>query len=237
MAQVVTGTAVVDVEGLSTREINVALTRLLQGGATDIEVRNPVGQHCLAVALKTEARIHFMGSVGWYAAGMNDGAHIVIDGNCGWGLAECQMGGRVEVHGNAGSGTSVSIRGGLVFIRGDCGARAGISMKGGTLIIGGSAGYLSGFMMQRGTIIICGDAADGLGDSMYEGTIYVGGKVAAYGADAVEKSATDEDRHFLRTTLKEFRIDADRLDFKKVESGRRLWNFSKKEPELWRSAL
>jgi glutamate synthase domain-containing protein 3 len=237
VAQVVTDTGVIDAEGLSTREINVAIARLLQEGANDIEVKNPVGQHCLAVALKTQASIHFKGSVGWYAAGMNDGAHIVIDGNCGWGLAECQMAGRVEVHGNAGSGTSVSIRGGLVFVRGDCGARAGISMKGGTLIIGGSAGYLSGFMMQRGIIIICGDAADGLGDSMYDGTIYVGGQVAAYGADAVEKSPTDQDRGFLRTALKEFGIDADRLDFKKVESGRRLWNFSKKEPELWRSAL
>src|SRR3977135_593268 len=86
VAQVLAGTAVLDAEGLSTREINVALARLLQEGATDIDVPNAVGQHCLAVALKTQARIHFKGSVGWYAAGMNDGAHIVIDGNCGWGL-------------------------------------------------------------------------------------------------------------------------------------------------------
>lgn len=237
MAQVLAGPAVLDAEGLSTRAINQAIKHLLADGISDIEVRNPTAQHCLAVALKDSARIHFKGSVGWYAAGMNDGAHVVIDGNCGWGLAECQMGGRVEVHGNAGSGTSVSIRGGLVFIRGDCGARAGISMKGGTLIIGGSAGYLSGFMMQRGTMIICGDAADGLGDSMYEGTIYVGGAVAAFGADAVEKPVTDQDRGYLRSALKEFEIEADRIPFKKVESGRRLWNFSKREPELWRSAL
>jgi len=43
---------------------------------------------------------------------------------------------------------------------------------------------------------------------MYEGTIYVGGNVAAYGADAVEKAPTDQDREFLRSTLKEFDIDA-----------------------------
>ena len=237
MAQVVAAPAVLDAEGQATRAINQSIKRMLAEGIDDLEVRNPVGQHCLAVALKTQARIHFKGSVGWYAAGMNDGAHVVIDGNCGWGLAECQMGGKVEVHGNAGSGASVSIRGGLVFVRGDCGARAGISLKGGTLIVGGSVGYLSGFMMQRGTIIVCGDAAEGLGDSMYEGTIYVGGRVAAYGADAVEKPVTDDDREFLRQSLREFGIDADRISFKKIESGRRLWNFSKKEPELWRSAL
>jgi methylamine---glutamate N-methyltransferase subunit B len=237
MAQVLAGPAVLDAEGLSTRAINQAIKRLLEDGISDIEVRNPIAQHCLAVALKTQAMIEFKGSVGWYAAGMNDGAHIVVDGNCGWGLAECQMGGRVEVHGNAGSGASVSIRGGLVFVRGDCGARAGISMKGGTLVVGGSVGYLSGFMMQRGTIIVCGDAADGIGDSMYEGTIYVGGRIASYGADAIDKPVTDEDREFLRSNLKPFDIDAGKIDFKKLQSGRRLWNFSKKEPELWRSAL
>jgi methylamine---glutamate N-methyltransferase subunit B len=237
LAQVVTAHATVDAGSLTTRAINRSIKQLLAEGATDIEVVNPAARHCLAVALKTAARIRFKGSLGWYAAGMNDGARIIVEGNCGWGLAECQMGGRVEVHGNAGSGASVSIRGGLVFIRGDCGARAGISMKGGTLIVGGNVGYLSGFMMQRGTTVICGDAADGLGDSMYEGTIYVGGRVASYGADAVEKPLTDEDRVFLRDTLAEFEINADRIPFKKVVSGRRLWNFSKKEPELWRSAL
>jgi glutamate synthase domain-containing protein 3 len=230
-------TTVLDAEGLSTRQINQAIKRLIEQGATEIEVRNPVGQHCLAVALKAPVRLRFRGSVGWYVAGMNDGPHVVIDGNCGWGLAECMMAGRVEVNGHAGSGASVSIRGGLVFIRGDTGARAGISMKGGTLIVAGSVGYLSGFMMQRGTMIICGDAADGLGDSMYEGTIYVAGTVAAYGADAVEKAVTDEDRALLRAALREFDINADSLKFKKVESGRRLWNFSKKEPEIWKDAL
>lgn len=238
MASVVTTeTAVLDAEGLSTRQINQAIKRLVEQGASEIEVRNPVGQHCLAVALKASVRLRFRGSVGWYCAGMNDGPHVVIDGNCGWGLAECMMAGRVEVNGHAGSGASVSIRGGLVFIRGDTGARAGISMKGGTLIVAGSVGYLSGFMMQRGTMIVCGDAAEGLGDSMYEGTIYVAGTVAALGADAVEKDLSDSDRAMLRTTLREFTVDADALRFKKIESGRRLWNFSKKEPEIWKDAL
>ncbi len=237
MAQVIATATALDAEGLTTRQINQAIQRLIDEGANEIEIRNPVGQHCLAVALKAEVRLRFRGSVGWYAAGMNDGAHVIIDGNCGWGLAECMMGGRVEVYGQAGSGASVSIRGGLVFIRGSTGARAGILLKGGTLIVGGNVGYLSGFMMQRGTMIICGDAADGLGDSMYEGTIYVGGKVASYGADAVEKELADTDRSLLRSTLREFDIDAEGIPFKKVESGRRLWNFSTREPELWRSAL
>jgi methylamine---glutamate N-methyltransferase subunit B len=237
VAQVLAETTILDGEGLTTRQINQALKRLIEQGVREVEIRNPVGQHCLAVALKADVRLHFRGPCGWYAAGMNDGPTVVIDGNAGWGLAECMMRGRVEVHGHAGSGASVSIRGGLVFIRGDTGARAGIAMKGGTLIVGGSVGYLSGFMMQRGTMIICGDAAEGLGDSMYEGTIYVGGRVAAYGADAILKELSANDRTLLRTALQEFEIDASQYDFKKVESGRKLWNFSKHEPEMWRDAL
>jgi formylmethanofuran dehydrogenase subunit C len=168
---------------------------------------------------------------------MNGGPYVTVKGNCGWGLGECMMTGHIEVHGFAGSGAAASIRGGLVYVEGDTGARAGIAMKGGTLIVRGSVGYMSAFMMQRGTVIVCGDAAEGLGDSMYEGTIYVGGKVEAYGADAVEGELSEEDGATLRAALDPFGIDAGVFDFTKVESGRRLWNFSTKEPELWRTAL
>lgn len=237
MVAQVTAPAVVDCEGRSTREINVAIKRLIAEGAEEIEVENPAGRHSLGVALKAGVTIEFRGPVGWYAAGMNHGPTILVRGNCGWGLAECQMSGRVEVHGYAGSGTAASIRGGLVFVEGDTGARAGISMKGGTLVVGGSVGYMSGFMMQRGTIVVCGDAADGLGDSMYEGSIFVGGAIASLGSDAEIRELGDEDRTLLEDTLTPFGIEAAAFDFTKVESGRKLWNFSTKEPELWKSAL
>jgi len=110
-------------------------------------------------------------------------------------------------------------------------------MKGGTLIVRGSVGYMSGFMMQLGTMIVCGDAAEGLGDSMYEGTIFVGGSIASRGADAEIEETTDEDRTYLAGALGEFGIEAAALTFTKVRSGRKLWNFSTKEPELWKSAL
>ena len=237
MAQVAANTAAVDCAGLSTREINTALRLLVEEGSGDIFVTNPAARHNLAVALVGHSRIHFHGPVGWYGAGMNDGPHVVVNGNCGWGVAECMMDGRVEVHGHAGSGAAASIRGGLVYVAGNAGARAGIAMKGGTLVVGGDVGYMSGFMMQRGTMIICGDAADGLGDSMYEGVIYIAGHVESYGADAVDAPLTDEDRTTLFGALGPFGIEKDPGDFKKIEAGRRLWNFSTKEPELWRTAL
>jgi glutamate synthase domain-containing protein 3 len=237
VARLETSVAIVDCDGKTTREINHAIKHAIAEGAQDLEVRGPAARHSLAVALKADVRILFDGPVGWYAAGMNYGPEITIQGNCGWGLAECMMGGRVDVHGHAGSGTAASIRGGSVFVEGDAGARAGIAMKGGLLVVGGSVGYMSGFMMQKGTVVVCGDAAEGLGDSMYEGTVFVGGTVQAYGADAVEGEPGEEDRILLREALDPHGIDAASFDWKKVIAGRKLWNFSTKEPELWRTAL
>jgi len=238
VAQVTSEAVVVDAEGVETREVNRAIKRAIEEGAGQIRVLHPAGRHSLGVGLKgDDVSLTFEGPVGWYAAGMNYGPRITVRGNCGWAVAECMMDGRVEVYGHAGSGTAASIRGGLVYVEGDAGARAGIAMKGGTLIVGGNVGYMSGFMMQLGTIVVCGDAADGLGDSMYEGTIYVGGSIASRGADAEIEETTDEDRAALGTALAPFDIDASSFDFTKIRSGRKLWNFSTKEPELWKSAL
>lgn len=227
----------VDCAELTTREINQAIRLLCDEGSADICVTNPSARHNLAVALETASRIIFDGPVGWYCAGMNDGAHVVVNGNCGWGVAECMMSGRVETHGHAGSGTAASIRGGLVYVAGNSGARSGIAMKGGTLVVGGDVGYMSGFMMQRGTMVVGGDAADGLGDSMYEGVIYIAGAIASLGADAVEAPLTDDDRAMLTQVADEFGMPRSPDDFRRIESGRQLWTFSTKDPELWRVAL
>ena len=233
-----TSPATIDLEGLTTREANVRIRNLIDEGAREIAIDNPRARHALAPAIKAEdVTLNFRGPVGWYAAGMNDGARVRIHGNAGWGLAECMMRGQVEVYGHAGSGAAASIRGGLVYVRGDTGARAGVSMKGGTLIVGGSVGYMTGFMLQAGTIIICGGAGDGLGDSMYAGTIYVAGPVESLGADAEEHPLSQDDKATLVETLKPFGLDAGNFPFRKIESGHRLWNFSTKEPELWRHAL
>ena len=237
MAPVTTFAPVVDCATLTTREINQAIRALCDEGSADICVANPGARHNLAVALVTTSRILFEGPVGWYCAGMNDGAHVVVKGNGGWGVAECSMSGRVEVHGHSGSGTAASIRGGLVYVEGNAGARAGIAMKGGTLVVGGDVGYMSGFMMQRGTMIVGGDAADGLGDSMYEGIIYIAGSIESLGADAVEAELTPDDRETLKSALDDYDLGHSPDDFRKIEAGRQLWTFSTKEPELWRGAL
>lgn len=226
----------IDCRGKTTREINRQLHEGIAAGQRDIHVLEPDARHNLGVALLQPVHIIFEGSVGYYCAGMMDGAHVEVRGSAGWGTAESMMGGTVVIDGNAGSGVAASIRGGTVVVRGDAAARAGVSMKGGTLLIGGSCGYMAGFMMQKGRIIICGDAGDALADSMYEGVVFVGGKIAALGNDAVIEIPTAEELSALKDLLTTYRVSAPEA-FQKVVSGKKLWNFDKKELGIWKVAL
>ena len=230
-----TATVELDADALSVREINRAARVALTHGRR-VVVRNAGARHNLGVALLAPGRVEFDGSVGYYAAGMNDGATVEIRGSAGWGLAEGMLNGTVVVRGNAGNGAAASIRGGTVVVHGDCAARAGIAMKGGLLLIQGDAGYMTGFMMQKGVIVICGNAGDALSDSMYEGTVFVGGEIAALGNDAVIDEPTAEDAAMLAAAFVEHGIRPP-ARFRKIVAGRKLWNFEHAELETWRHAL
>jgi glutamate synthase domain-containing protein 3 len=226
----------IDARGKTTRDINRQLREAIAAGQQDIRVLNPDARHNLGVALLQPVRVVFEGSVGYYCAGLMDGATVEVRGSAGWGAAESMMGGTVVIDGSAGSGVAAAIRGGTVVVRGDAAARAGVSMKGGTLLAGGSCGYMAGFMMQKGRIVICGDAGDALADSMYEGVVFVGGKIAALGNDAVIEEPSAEDRAALHDLLTAYNLPAPAA-FQKVVSGRKLWNFDKKDLDVWKAAL
>jgi methylamine---glutamate N-methyltransferase subunit B len=229
-------TKVVDCAALSVRQVNEAIRRLIERGEREILVRNPAARHNLAVATLTDVAITIDGPVGYYAGGMSDGIRLTIHGSAGWGVAECMLSGTVVVDGHAGNGAAAAIRGGTVVVRGDAAARAGVSMKGGLLIIGGSCGYMTGFMMQRGRIVVCGDAGDALADSMYEGVIYVGGEIAALGSDAVVSEASAGELSEIHTSLARHGVTGPAA-FRKVVSGRKLWNYDKKDMETWKAAF
>jgi formylmethanofuran dehydrogenase subunit C len=224
-----------DCSGRTARQINGAIRDALAAG-NPIDLANPDARHNLGVALLQPGSVHFGGSVGYYCAGMNDGATVEVDGSAGWGLAEGMLAGVVVVAGNAGNGAAASIRGGTVAVHGDCAARAGIAMKGGLLLIGGDAGCMTGFMMQKGVIIICGKAGDALADSMYEGVIFVGGEIASLGNDAIIEEPSAADRALLSGALGDFGL-AQPAQFRKVVSGRKLWNFETQELATWRNVL
>lgn len=226
----------IDCRGQPTREINRQLRAALAAGHRDIRVLEPDARHNLAVALLQPVRVVFEGSVGYYCGGMMDGGHIEVRGSAGWGTAESMLSGTVVIDGSAGSGVAASIRGGTVVVRGDAAARAGVSMKGGTLLIGGHCGYMAGFMMQKGQIVICGDAGDALADSMYEGVVFVGGTIASLGNDAVIEEPSADERQALAALLATYQVPAP-ARFRKVISGRKLWNFDRKELDVWKAAL
>ncbi len=220
----------------SSREVNQQIKDLIGSGETRIRVRQAQAQHNLAVGILSPVSISFEGSVGYYCGGLMDGPDLEIIGSAGWGLGESMSSGSIQVRRNAGNGCGASMRGGTVVVHGSTAARAGISMKGGLLVIGGSCGYMTGFMSQKGTVIVCGNAGPGLGDSMYEGRIFVGGEIQDLGNDAVVEEPDQEDWDFLTRNLAPRGLPTP-ASFKKVVSGRRLWNFSRKERDLWKEVL
>jgi glutamate synthase domain-containing protein 3 len=229
-------TTVIDCRDKLTRAINEELRAAIAAGAGEVHLLHPEARHNLAVALLQPVRIVIEGSAGYYCGGMMDGPNIEIHGSVGWGAGESMLNGTLVIDGNAGSGLAASIRGGTVVVRGDAAARAGVSMKGGTLLIGGNCGYMAGFMMQKGRIVICGDAGDALADSMYEGLVYVGGRIEALGNDAVIEELTAHEQADLSELLQTYNLPGPRV-FRKVVSGRKLWNFDTKEIAIWKVAL
>ena len=222
--------------GKTSREINRQIKELIRSGETSLHVTGTTAQHNLGVGIVEPVSIRFEGSVGYYCGGLIDGPELEIQGSAGWGLGESMNSGTIQVHGNVGNSCAASIRGGTLVIHGNAGARAGVSMKGGLLVIAGDCGYMTGFMMQKGVIVVCGNAGPALADSMYEGCIFVGGEIEELGNDTVVSDPDEEDRKFLDDSLTRWGVSTNN-SFRKVVSGRRLWNFDKQEIGIWKEAL
>jgi glutamate synthase domain-containing protein 3 len=228
--------ATIDCSGRETREINRLIRTAAEEGVARIHLLNPAARHNLGVALPAGLHLTIEGPAGYYVAGLNDGATVEVKGGAGWGAAESMRDGTVVIEGDAGNAVAASIRAGTVAVRGSASTRAGIAMKGGALLVAGSVGPMAAFMMQKGILVVCGDAADGVADSMYAGTVYVGGRVGELGADAVFEDLGDADNSMLVDLLARWRIAAPAA-FRKLVSGRKLWNFQQSDLEVWKAAL
>jgi len=165
--------------------------------------------------------------VGYYCAGMNKRATVLIKGNAGVGVAENMMSGLVHVQGDASQSAGATANGGLLIIDGSASARCGISLKGADIVVRGSIGHMSAFMAQAGTLVVLGDAGEALGDSIYEARLFVRGKVQSLGADCIEKNLEDKHRKELHTLLKKSGIagQVDISEFRRYGSARRLYHF------------
>src|SRR6266436_2368295 len=179
----------------SLRELNSALHRVEEvNNDIHFDILNPRGHHAVAVGIAAHLTVDIKGSVGYYCAGMNDGADIIIHGSAGPGVAENMMSGTVIVEGDASQSSGATGHGGLLVIRGNASSRCGISMKGIDIVVQGNIGHMSAFMAQAGNLVVCGDAGASLGDSIYEARLFVRGSVKSLGADCIEKEMRPE--HF-----------------------------------------
>ncbi len=220
------GTAVFDLAESSLRELNVTLQALAgDTNTTAWNILNPRGAHAVAVGITTPVSVTIDGHVGYYCAGMNDGANIVITGNAGPGVAENMMSGLVRVLGDASQAAGATAHGGLLIIEGNASGRCGISMKGIDIVVKGSVGHMSAFMAQSGNFVILGDAGEALGDSLYEARIFVRGEVASLGADCVEQPMSEEDRTILQGLLQKSGAKANPEEFRRYGSARKLYHF------------
>ncbi len=221
-----------DAADMESTDINLELRKLTRKGYGTIVVKNPGAKHSLGVGVLHRLNLIFEGSLGYFGCGLIDGPNVRIQGRVGWACGENMMGGTIVIAKNAGSQFGAAIRGGDLVCKGHVGSRTGIDQKGGTIIVGGDTGAFTGFMMQRGRMIICGNAGKNLGDSMYDGTIYVGGEVEDYGVDAVPGPLGEDDKAWLTRKLKMYdMLPAKGVDhFKKINSGKQLWNYDNLEP-------
>ena len=218
----------VDLRQTSLRELNRSLHALKPDtNETHWTVRNPDGRHAVAAGLALPVAVEIEGHVGYYCAGMNARAQVVINGNAGVGVAENMMSGFVHVRGDASQAAGATAHGGLLVIDGNAAARCGISMKGVDIVVKGSVGHMSAFMAQSGTLAVLGDAGEALGDSLYEARLYVRGTVASLGADCIEKEMRPEHVAQLSEKLAAAGLagEVDPAEFRRYGSARRLYQF------------
>jgi glutamate synthase domain-containing protein 3 len=218
----------VDLEQTVLRELNAALHRLSPDtNETHWRVLNPRGRHAIAVGIDAPIAVEIDGHVGYYCAGMNKQATLVINGNAGQGVAENMMSGRVHVKGDASQAAGATGCGGLLVVDGNASARCGISMKGIDIVVKGSVGHLSAFMAQAGNLVVLGDAGDALGDSIYEAELFVRGAVKSLGADCIEKPIEDAHKAELHRLLDSAGLNGsiDVGAFRRYGSARQLYHF------------
>jgi glutamate synthase domain-containing protein 3 len=222
------GPHVVDLADVTVRSLNQALHDLKVGSnLTRWRILNPQGRHALAVGLDQPVVVEIDGNAGYYCAGMNKQATVVIHGSVGVGVGENMMSGLVHVKGDASQAAGATAHGGLLLIDGNASARCGISMKGVDIVVKGSVGAMSAFMAQAGTLTVLGDAGEALGDSIYEARLYVRGTVKSLGADCVEKPMEDRHRRELYDKLSDAGLagEVDTAEFRRYGSARSLYHF------------
>ena len=77
-----------DVQTDGLRAINQRLQNVPKGSnETHWTIANPAGEHALAAGLQSPIHVEIMGTAGYYCAGMNKEATVIVHGNVSTGVA------------------------------------------------------------------------------------------------------------------------------------------------------
>ena len=160
----------IDLAVTSLRELNQMLHDLGEG-TNDTHWRVSIRAAAMPSppASTPDVTIEIDGHAGYYCAGMNKHANIIINGKAGVGVAENMMSGHVHVKGDA---SAIRRRHGLRRTAADrrqCLGPLRHLDEGIDIVVKGSVGHMCAFMAQAGNLVVLGDAGDALGDSHLRG--------------------------------------------------------------------
>jgi len=180
----------IDAKGVSSRDLNARLRKIVLNGTRKIELRNVYGQRYIGTDLDKPIEIEIFGTPGNDLGAFMDGPNIIIHDSAQDGCGNTMNSGEIIIHGHAGDILGLSAKGGKIFVMEDVGYRAGIHMKEyqdkkPVVVIGGTAQDFLGEYMAGGVLILLGlnlkegeyHKANFIGTGMHGGVIYVRGEV------------------------------------------------------------
>src|SRR5262249_60555024 len=102
-------------------------------------IGHPAGRHAIAAGLDVPITVEIDGPVGYYCAGMNKLATVLIRCSAGTGVAENMVSGCVHFAGDASQSAGATGRGGLLRIDGNAPSRRGVLPKSDAHLVKGPA--------------------------------------------------------------------------------------------------
>lgn len=212
-------TVEIDAKGMHYTPLNQQVRSAIAAGATEIVLKNVMGQRFIGDGLTGSTRIIVEGVPGGDLGMFMKGPTIIVHGNADHAPGNTMDEGLIVIHGSSGDATSHSMRGGRVYVRDDIGYRGGIHMKQymekrPILIIGGSARAFLGEYMAGGLIIMLrlNDennlpfAEMGVASGIHGGEIFVRGEVEPWtlGIGSAARKSTPEDIESIAPYIKDF---------------------------------
>jgi glutamate synthase domain-containing protein 3 len=221
---------VIDAKGMYYTPLNQMIRKAIDEGASEIILRNVMGQRFIGDGLTGGVTITIEGVPGGDLGMFMKGPTIIVHGNADHAPGNTMDNGLIVIHGSSGDATAHSMRGGRVYVRDDIGYRGGIHMKQymdkrPVLIIGGSARAFLGEYMAGGLIIMLRLDEDepevftemGVASGIHGGEIFIRGGIADWilGIGSEARLATYEDilsiKGYITEFCEQFEIDSGKI--------------------------